>query len=491
MIQTAEGALNESHSLLQRMRELAVQASNDTNDCSDRSQIQKEINQLTSEINRIGNATEFNTQKILKGADKLEGLGSSILSAEVFKTSGGHTTPATSARVEVEGNAYTLVDGAQYVRYNLNGTKLRVGICGTSDPSLIKSPPGETGGYYQVVVYDTYGARTGSDVVNYQKIGLQKLVDAGFIDADDFSVTTEGNYLIIESTKTGSGQSILVEEKSPLLVEQANVKSTGGDVEYESANAEITFGELTKEQVLGKGITINNQTIMFTDGASSSATDFSVDVSEVANNQSLVAAIADQLGDELNGVTLSANGDTLTVTATAQAEAGNGIVISDGAELGAGANPGKFAANLHIGANAGQAIAIGLSDMRAANLGLTGNGDGFTSEFGVINGSSCEAALDVSLHESADKAITVIDNAIETVSAERSMLGAMQNRLEHTIANLGTSAENLQAAESRIRDLDMAEEIMAFTKNNILQQAATAILAQANMAPQSVLQLLG
>ena len=84
-----------------------------------------------------------------------------------------------------------------------------------------------------------------------------------------------------------------------------------------------------------------------------------------------------------------------------------------------------------------------------------------------------------------------LERSAETVSAERSKLGAYQNRLEHTIANLGTSAENLQAAEARIRDLDMAEEIMAFTKNNILQQAATAMLAQANMAPQSVLQLLG
>jgi flagellin len=91
----------------------------------------------------------------------------------------------------------------------------------------------------------------------------------------------------------------------------------------------------------------------------------------------------------------------------------------------------------------------------------------------------------------ADAAITNINNAIEQVSAERSKLGAIQNRLEHTINNLGTSAENLQAAESRIRDLDMAAEMMEFTKNNILQQAATAMLAQANMLPQSVLQLLG
>jgi flagellin len=109
----------------------------------------------------------------------------------------------------------------------------------------------------------------------------------------------------------------------------------------------------------------------------------------------------------------------------------------------------------------------------------------------VVAEAKVMAGINVSTQAAADKAITIINKAIETVSGERSKLGAIQNRLEHTIANLGTSAENLQAAEARIRDLDMAEEIMAFTKNNILQQAATAMLAQANMAPQSVLQLLG
>ena len=98
--------------------------------------------------------------------------------------------------------------------------------------------------------------------------------------------------------------------------------------------------------------------------------------------------------------------------------------------------------------------------------------------------------INVSSQLAADKALT-INNSIESVSAERSKLGAMQNRLEHTIANLGASAENLQAAESRIRDVDMGAEMMALTKYQILQQASTAMLAQANMAPQSVLQLLG
>ncbi|HEY8422314.1 MAG TPA: flagellin, partial [Thermoclostridium sp.] len=98
--------------------------------------------------------------------------------------------------------------------------------------------------------------------------------------------------------------------------------------------------------------------------------------------------------------------------------------------------------------------------------------------------------IDISTQEAADAAITEIQKAIETVSTERARLGAYQNRLEHTINNLGASSENLSAAESRIRDVDMAKEMMEFTKNSILQQAAQAMLAQANQMPQGVLQLL-
>ena len=139
----------------------------------------------------------------------------------------------------------------------------------------------------------------------------------------------------------------------------------------------------------------------------------------------------------------------------------------------------------HIGANEGQSITLNIACMTSAAIGTTTNS--MVSNLVVTTGSTGG----VLTQGDADGAIKIIDDAIGSVSAERSKLGAYQNRLEHTIANLGTSAENLQAAESRIRDLDMAEEIMAFTKNNILQQAATAMLAQANMAPQSVLQLLG
>ena len=125
----------------------------------------------------------------------------------------------------------------------------------------------------------------------------------------------------------------------------------------------------------------------------------------------------------------------------------------------------------HIGANADENLTVDLQDMQAATLGVD--------------------SISVSDQTSANGAITTINNALETVSSFRSKLGAVQNRLEHTISNLQVAAENLTASESRIRDVDMALETTNFVKNQILVQAATAMLAQANARPQSVLQLLG
>lgn len=132
-----------------------------------------------------------------------------------------------------------------------------------------------------------------------------------------------------------------------------------------------------------------------------------------------------------------------------------------------------------IGANATQSLTLIIDKMDAETLGV---GTGATE--------ADTTGIDISTQTGADAAITLVNTAIETVSAERSKLGATQNRLEHTINNLGTSSENLTAAESRIRDVDMAKEMMDMTKNNILQQAAQAMLAQANQQPQGVLQLL-
>ncbi|TCI48026.1 MULTISPECIES: flagellin [unclassified Exiguobacterium] len=176
-----------------------------------------------------------------------------------------------------------------------------------------------------------------------------------------------------------------------------------------------------------------------------------------------------------------------------------------------------FAATFQVGANNGQGMAINIQNMGAAALGLTGDADDVHAQGGSVenllgttdyeavagavyastasvsleDGTATKtAALSVADNASATAAVKAISDAIETVSAQRSNLGAFQNRLEHTISNLSNSAENLQAAESRIRDVDMAKEMMNFTKNNILNQASQAMLAQSKSQPEAVLQLL-
>ena len=133
-----------------------------------------------------------------------------------------------------------------------------------------------------------------------------------------------------------------------------------------------------------------------------------------------------------------------------------------------------------VGANNDQTVSLEISSMKAKDLSLGT----------VQTGGTIDNGINLTSQSGASSAIETIDNAISTVSSERAKLGAMQNRLEHTINNLNTTAENLTASEARIRDVDMAKEMMEFTKNSILQQAATAMLAQANNQPQGVLQLL-
>lgn len=140
----------------------------------------------------------------------------------------------------------------------------------------------------------------------------------------------------------------------------------------------------------------------------------------------------------------------------------------------------------HIGANADQTVSLAVGDMGADALNISSAAVSTTAAPAAVSAGN----INISTQANAEASLDAIDTAITSVSNQRSALGAMQNRLEHTINNLGTTSENLAASESRIRDVDMAKEMMEFTKNNILTQAATAMLAQANMQPQSVLQLL-
>ena len=330
LIQTAEGALSETHSILQRMRELAVQGSNDTNTDADRKAIQAETNQLADEIDRIANTTEFNTKKLLNG--EVVGIKEEVKgSVSVENNSAAKIALAAADKTDIE-------DGTSAV--------------GAYTITRVKSDDDSAAAFE---IYDTNGQKVTADVT---------------------------------VSCAGSGSSAV------LTFSFAAGKVATNAVDFTTSGAEVKVGDSFT-------LTFNKHEAATTDGS---------------------AALTSQ-----------------------------------------------------IGANAGQTMQIGIDDMRAQALGIK-NSSGQT--------------LKVDNKYAANAAIATINNAIEKVSTQRSSLGAFQNRLEHTINNLGTSSENLTAAESRIRDVDMAKEMMNFQKNNILSQAAQAILAQANQQPQGVLQLL-
>ncbi|MBY6838982.1 flagellin [Clostridium botulinum] len=380
LIQTAEGALNETHSILQRMRELSVQGSNDTNNENDRGQIQKEMDQLRNEIDRISDTTEFNTKKLLNGdSDVKSKLGANL-----------------EGKIKVTGSSDKTVAGTDFAI-----TKVDVATAATVDVTLKDSKKNEITINGKTAVLDLTGV---TDLTKVKIDDINKaLKDAGI---DSVTAAYDNTNKITFTTKE-AGSDVKLEVTAKEATAAAVTKGT---------NAKIT---VDGKEIEGKGNTI-------------------------------------EINDEITG----AKGLKIDVkTAVTTADADTGKVTIDSVGM-----------NLQIGANEGQNIALSIGNMSSKELGVD--------------------SIDVSDAKKSDVAVTTIQSAIDKVSAERSKLGAYQNRLEHTINNLGTSSENLTAAESRVRDVDMAKEMMAFSKNNILSQAAQAMLAQANQQPQGVLQLL-
>lgn len=333
LIQTAEGALTETHSILQRMRELAVQSSNDSNTDQDRKELQAEVKNLISELDRIGNTTEFNTKKLLDG------------SAVGVKD-------AVAGNVNVNNNSSITLNAT-----DMAALQTQIGAQGLKD------------GAFMII-------RVADDATT-----------AAFVSADWKIITNAGSALTV---------------------------TEAGSMGISMSSDQIAFGSL------------------FTG---------------VGSNDAVVT------GGTIN----------------ASMKVGESITFVFGKNQAASNNLGN-SIMAQIGANAGQSMFISISDMRSAAIGVN--------------------VIDISTKFGAQTAIETVNLAITKVSSQRSSLGAMQNRLEHTINNLGAASENLSAAESRIRDVDMAKEMMQFTKNNIISQAATAMLAQANQQPQGVLQLL-
>jgi flagellin len=398
LIQTAEGALNETHSILQRMRELAVQSSNDTNTDTDRAELQKELDQLISETDRIANTTEFNTKKLLNG--DLSG--------------------AKSAQVAVAEGTAVLTDASTTKVSAVTGT-FSDGKVGTHEMTI------SVGTASFVESASTFQSN-------------QKLSDLGVTDTTDFTIKVDAG---VATAVTGLTTESTVQD----LVNAINTQFSS------SATAELTEdGKLSivSNATSGAGIVladanggnINSKLFAGATNQVGSATNLTVSDTFTAEdgttstevNRLTTAASADAV--LANGVTLKYDGANPIVAGT--------ITVDSLAARNAVAAKADTSATFQIGANESQNMNVDIENMDSEALALKDT-TGATPK-----------NISISSTKDAAKAITIINNAIETVSGERSKLGAFQNRLDHTINNLGTSSENLTAAESRIRDVDYA-----------------------------------
>ena len=504
LVKTAEGAMQEIQDMLNRMDYLATQSANGTYDNEvDRANLQKEVDALKTEINRIADSANFNGIKLLDGSlDSNATLGAAEPTAvemtdEINRQAA--VTQAVTAKFEIDLEGMVFNGGtssAGTIQLTVGGTNMTVSING-----------GTTGGPFEVKA--SGGATIGTAVT---EISINNVT---------YSVSANGSKLTFTATSAnynGSTASLDVSNISASVGTGANagigsVKPINqGDSAWNTAaqntvdgvrkqpqiEAQVKF-TLTEDMVKSGQMVIGGTTITFddtkTDAQSSGTTigikDFlsgKVELKEVADR--LVAAMASNSNyavGHTNGVitiqaktganediTTDASGKKLTEEGWSKNLVTYGK--ADAGQAGAGLK-------LQIGDTSDEfnRLTVGVGDMHVKAMTYTDDAGNTTSI----------ADIDIGTQAGAQKAVDVVKNAINYVSGIRGDLGAIQNRLEHTGNNLSVMAENIQDAESTIRDTDVASEMMSYVKNNILVQSAQAMLAQANQVPQGVLQLLG
>lgn len=628
MIQTAEGALNETHSILQRMRELAVQAASDTNTDDDRTQIQNEIDQLTQEVDRIATTTEFNTKKLLDGSAKgsvTEKAGkasvdatfaNSNVSAEITTDGSakaaftdvirveitadfteGQSTKGTSKlsddEIDTINSLVTTTTAVDLPTVLQSGTAVSItntGYAATHSTeeniaAALSSAKSELSTQQTNALTSSSAVTDNEEAINKTIDNIMKLAeDSQDVDGNTFikagvtkddikeAVTNYVNALVQDGVAAGAGVSNDITETKTALENLFDQTAAG------TAKTAVTAGTLGEAHKDGTGVAVaptqftavtTTSTIgnvgtdvvtkletfaksiagtKITDAENQAKVEQVQDVVDTLSNTDLTKAIVDYKAalsdqsakvstasddlkaelqakvdetkaalDKLNtdksvltvtdlfgntedttkfeiGSSVDAD-NTLTITLKNKEGDDTVITINNADKLKAGdvititaqemvetkqAATGKEAFRLQVGANAGQEVALGINSMKAKDLNIVQTKDGVEGQ-----------ALDVTSQATASLAVNAYDMAIQQVSTERAKMGAVQNRLEHTISNLDTSAENLQSAESSLRDTAMADEMTTYSKNNILMQAGQSMLAQANQSNQGVLSLLG
>lgn len=426
VIQTAEGALNEVSSMLQRMRQLSVQAANGVNTNSDRVAIQEELDQLTKEVQRISETTEFNTKTLLNG--------------------------------NVDKNSYTNTPGVELIycsdtvkslEYNMKLLRdPRQAVIACDAPSFAEIGEGESGSItingYSVYIPEGYSLeqsyaalREMCDTMNVRVFfgdGFDPEGPAETAGYEEYPIG-EGN-LIFMTNAYGSGQKLSIQCDNPELaslfgLSVDTVEAYGVDAEVELGDG---FANTATFSATGDIVYVrdkDNFDMRFQITAGTSGTDFT-----------------DASGDGSTTQNISDGSDVETVT-----------TLLDAGPM-----------YLQVGANEDQTMEVRIPRTDPVTLGIS--------------------QINVCTPEGAEAAITLYDNAINEVSSIRAKLGAYQNRLEHSITNLDVTGQNMTESMSRIEDVDMAEEMTTYTQQSVLDQAGTAMLAQANQRPQNILTLL-
>ena len=393
-VQTAEGALTEVHSMLQRMNELAVQAANGTNSKeSDRQAIQDEIDQLTTEIDRVAETTKFNEIYLLKGDN--------ASTKNVYMK--GHNAGLKGALTDSAKSATFVMDTLKAGdKYKIAGKEYTIGSSKTEITTAINAFATADNEITIDGISYTYKDANGGKAAGWYKDGDQ----------------TNGTAIVVADTvKGGSKASVNGKDYTAMTDQDAN------DIDDDDSSV-ITAAE-AKKKIKAELLAANSI--------------------GTVNGDATVSDGADAAGKT-----------TYTITK-------GYATVAD-----------TLSFNLHVGADADMTnkITVDIDVMHSANLGVKG--------LNVTDATGTAATY----------AVDAISDAIAKVSSQRSALGAVQNRLEHTIDNLDNIVENTTTAESRIRDTDMAEEMVEYSKNNILAQAGQSMLAQANQSTQGVLSLL-
>jgi flagellin len=503
LIDTAEGAHSEVEAILQRMREVAVQASNDTNNANDRANLQLEMTQLTTEIDRISSTTTWAGQQLMDGSGTFSfQVGSKTTSADSISTS--MSAMSSSGLGIASGNAATAITGV-------------TGTSGTG--AVVTVGAGETSASI------THNGQTFSTGINTISAGVEEGVSSAAILTE-----FQGNKLVIDAG------AVVTDVANVAIGDVLQLTINGTKLTQSVAAATATGVEVAVDALLDKAVT----TFAFASGAVADTTidiggrdlaavdtddgrvqmtiddeDMASDLAAQLNaNTSFSADFSASASSSTGAVTVTAKASAPTVsttavtlgtgaTNTAIAVTGNDISVT--AQTGTATSTAKSTFTLSIGGTdvafdsfadgdqkgfvvttqngLTEAIIQKLEDANIGNTTFTNEGSGVIA---VTNGGS----VSVSSSANAQKAISAIDDAIQTVNNQRATLGAVSNRLDSTVSNLTNISSNLSAGRGRIEDADFAAETTNLAKTQILQQASTAMLAQANASKQGVLSLL-